>query len=211
MSVIMPLGSLAQFRLQGLLHGQVVMCTWLYESDAEVPDAAVAMQFAAAQFEEDVWIPALQPALSIELNSIRIYGQWVSPIRLVPTQYNPATTVGAVSGSALPSGVSIVVRKLSEYSGHRYRGRVFLPGIPVTAESDSSVATAWMTANASAIQFAMINALNMNVAGSAKLWPVVGSYNPNVQPHTKQVVRVTSAVVDPIIRYQRRREVGVGV
>jgi hypothetical protein len=125
-----------------------------------------------------------------------------------PTRYravvNPVDTPGQISGGALPSGVCAVIRRTTDRAGRRYQGRIYLPGVPITHEDDSEIAVAKRTLYAT-FATTMITPLEGMAAGE--------DYTPVCSLDGAMILAadtIRDAGLDPVLRYQRRRELGVG-
>ncbi len=113
---------------------------------------------------------------------------------------------GGVSGSALPSSVTAVIRKRTEFAGKRYRGRMFVPGVPISYELDS-------TLNPAGVGALEALASDLTEGGAA----TVGAYTAamlNVLVHKGVAIAPTPVIstnVDTVLRNQRRRQPGKGI
>lgn len=195
--------SILEVRLSGNLAGQFVETTWHYVAAVAFTDGGAAQDMMAADFEAKVWTP-IRGGTSVDLTNVRITTQWIYPIRYVARTRSPMQSTGFDTSAALPSGAAIVLRRRSNLSGRKFRGRVFLPGIPYNSTFNSQLTAAWLTANG----------FNIQTAGVAALESPVGTGNPPVvwsATHPIDRTLIDQAFVDPVVRYQRRREVGVGI
>jgi hypothetical protein len=204
MAVPYAAGSIFQVQLSHTLDAQMVMTTYHYRVTAGGADAQVAQNRLGSVFETGVWA-VLRAGLSVELGGTRIRTQIVHPVRIVHDVRVPLNQAGVITGDCLPSGVAVVIRKRTEIAGRSHRGRVFLPGIPASGVDLSSLTTAYMTAHSTNLPAAIVATLNG--FGGEEWRPVIWSKTPD--PLLFDFV--TTAQMDGVIRYQRRREVGVGV
>lgn len=197
-------GSIAALRIQGTLDGQTVMCTWHYQCITNTVDGAGSMASALTDFEQQVWV-RIRPGVSIDLEEVILIGQYVHTTRRPAVGRLPAGRKGLVNSDACTSGTAIVVRRMSEQVGPSHRGRVYIPA-PAFADTEASeMGAAWMAGNAGSYAVAMYASLTVDAvpdAWKATLW------NPALP---LGFTLLTGGIVDPILRYQRRREIGVGI
>lgn len=203
MPIPINVGDIIEIRLMGKLHAQVVECTFHYEADTAAADWLPQAAAAAGDFETNVWGP-LRAGLSNELMDVYFEIQIISPLRYRKDTLTPIARTGSVASNSLPSGVSIVVRRQGDIAKRWGQGRIYIPGLPQSSENDSQLAAAWVAANEAPYVTAMLRQL---AAGGGALWkPRI--FNLKVPARKTEVTR---AVLDKVIRYQRRREIGVGV
>jgi len=200
----LPVGGIVKMQILGRLHGQRTRTTfnYMYQGDAAAADGATSIADALADLEAQILNPILQ-VTSEEWGCEFLVGQLVAPTRYRAVVLT-STAAGAVAGSACPSAVAAVIRRFSDRSGHRFQGRVYLPGVPVSYEDDSQLA-AGVRASYDTIVDGMVTPLEGSDA-SEDYVPIVST----VAPVVLNADQVQGAVLDPTLRYQRRRELGVG-
>lgn len=203
------LGDLYEIVLAGRLHNQEIRNVFHYELTAitgagGAPDADAAQAASAAG--ESLW-NLIRVNTSNEASCYGILAQRVLPTpRTAGHARTPATILGAIAGSSLPSAVAVIIKKKTQYVGKSYRGRTYFAGIPVVQELDSVITTpafdAWTVVATGMNQVLTGASINGRQYGwTPKVWS------------KKQGVRttITSCVVDQVLRTQRRRQVGKGV
>jgi hypothetical protein len=128
------------------------------------------------------------------------------------TQPNP----GDILGDPLPPQDAAVISLRTGVKGGRRRGRFYFPGITETTNQDGRMQGTQLTA-IQALANGLINAYGPS--GTENDYRLV-VYSPEVltfkPPRTPKprpgtiITNVTSYTVDPVIRTQRRRSIGVG-
>lgn len=203
MAYPLAVGDIVEFRLIGRLHGQETVNVWHYRMTKAYVDGAATLNLLIGQFRGQVWNGALKPALSDEFTCTGIQAQRVYPTRNVPLLQTVNET-GVGGAQSQPSGVAMVVRRLTDLAGRAYRGRIYLPGLPAGAELDSQLAPAYVATHQANLELTVT--LGLNIA------PDVGIALPVIWSAAVPARRtdVTRGVLDVILRYQRRREVGRG-
>lgn len=195
--------------VRGRLHGQRVMNTFYYHPSADDPGAEEASQAAAFAVAWNVAHGNNYPtALSEELTDLTIRAQLVrpnppgDPTRWAYAEVDMAVPEGQVASSSLPSTVTAVCRRRTALAGRENRGRIYVPGIPVTAEEDSQLTQAAYDDLTNSIGPILISP----ITSDGNEWtPVIT--NPPLHDH---IIEVTLASFDPVLRVQRRRELNVG-
>ena len=203
MAYNIPAGSIAEFTIRGLIDDQQTITTFHYRNAATQADGRQAILDAFVDFESFVWM-AYQPLASFEWGAVFLQGQWIFPTRFQPVTFDPTEQAGANATPTCPSGVAVVSRRKGDTANRKSQGRVYWPGIPFASVTDSHLTVAWMEANAQNV--ANANMAFLNLPDTSQLEPVIWSHqNPN------DPVDITNAAVDSVLRYQRRRELRVGI
>lgn len=202
-------GDLVLATLRMTLHGQRCLCTFWYYALADYPnqeEVDLAGEFAAA------WNTQNQPGCSIpmsnELQFDHVRAQVIRPNNTnTPQRWAYADVVateplGQVAEGSLPSTVTAVYRRRTVLAGRRYRGRIYIPGIPVTYEDNSQLNQVGYDAISDNWDSAVLEAVIVNG----------NEYRPCITnaPLHSRITEITAASVDSVLRVQRRREVGVG-
>lgn len=199
--------SVLSVRLFCRLHGQVTINNWLYRNLQDIPDTSTTDPLFFNTWQSQIWQGYLQPALSNELNSATLHLQWIHPTRYIDFAATLSPATGGFIQTSMPSGVSMVVRRYSILAGRKNRGRIYLPGLYNSGENDSQIASAYYTANADNFAKAVYEQISfLDGATVYTFQPILWN---KATPAIK--VDITNGYLDPIIRYQRRREIGVGV
>lgn len=192
--------------LQALLAGQEVQNNFYYEVSAiDETDPEGGYAAMGAGFNTDVWL-SLREQLSNQVSGVRFRIQKILPSpKYAHYNHVPALTNGVVVAPSLPPSVAVVIRGYGIQAHRTNRCRKFLFGIP-----DTSVAFGRLTTEVQP-EFDII-------ADSLLVGPVTEgqwtfrSIMMEFPPAPGIPVRRTilAAEVDPVVRSQRRREVGVG-
>lgn len=203
MAYTIPVGAAVEIQMLGRLHGQRTRTTfhYLYKGSASAPDAVVSLNALIDDFEATVASP-IRTVTSEEWTHEFTTAQLIFPVRyrVVTRSVNVA---GLVPGQSCPSGVSVVVRRTTERSGRRFQGRIYIPGFPVTWELDSEIDPSRRDDYDTLV--ANIPAVLEGNDVSEDFVPIVSKVPPFGNEDT-----ITATLLDPILRYQRRREIAVG-
>lgn len=193
---------IVEIRIQGYLNTQRVINTFHYKLTEGSIDGRVYLLAMLADFEMSVYTP-WRNAISQDVNGLELVAQVVRSFRYRSVVVIPANQAGAVATPAEVSGAAAVVSRFGDLAVRNNQGRIFIPGIAKADTLDSQLTAAWLMANAAALDVAMVSGIV--VGGGSPSIPVIWSYRDY-----NNDVPITTALVDPIIRYQRRREIGKG-
>lgn len=196
----MAVNDIYQVNMVGRLHGQQTINVFHYietTTPAGSAEAALAQGFGAGVASE------VKNAASVEWELEKISVQQIRPLPpLLPVEDASAAGPGAVAGESLPTSVAAVVTKRTGLAGRAYRGRSYFAGVPQSQEVDSQLSSAalllWQDV---ADQMAQ----PISVAPSGAFDPIV--YHRALG--TGNVI--VSGLARPVLRNQRRRQVGKGV
>jgi len=194
-------------QIVAMLHGQRVrnVFHYLYPPDGiDLPDGKTAADNAIDDFIVNVLNPLL-PLTSTEYHVDRVTAQWVLPTRYRAT-FDDTGWDGTAQGNCLPSYCAVVVQKYAELAGPEFQGRNYFAGIPSSMEDNSRIEAVsyddWTT-------FAVQLLLPLNLG-----LPASDVFLITKTPESINPIDIASIVVDssvnPVLRAQRRREVGVG-
>ena len=204
MPYTLPGDSLIQVQIMGFLHGQRTRNVFHYvKNNATVLDGRAALLEFGDWFQTFVNMPILA-GQSQEFLCEMLQLQAIFPTRYRAVQLG-VHEQGAIEGNSLPSGVAAVVSTYAHQSGRPFQGRHYIPGIPVDRENDSQLNAAgntWLTNVATALE----GSYNSIAAG----WTMTPVVSPNALPGIWTAYQLELATPRSILRYQRRREVGVG-
>jgi len=188
--------------IEGTLHGQLVQTVLHYVTLNGALGPVEEVERLAEQVVAVV-VPQLKAIQSAEYTHTRVLAQKIFPLPpRVPVINVTAAGAGGVAGQSLPTEVTAVITKKTPFAGRKYRGRIFVPGVPVTSELDSQLSAAAMTAWTAAAD-AMNVVLTHDLANN---WTMVVWHNA-----TKTYDTVQLLVPRPILRSQRNRQIGKGV
>lgn len=147
----------------------------------------------------------------VEIRRVTAVG---APIDGIDFELTPG--FGTVEEPGVPPSVGVVIRRRTPFLGRKYRGRIFIAGLPQTYETAGRLigTSPNSVAIAAAVAVIISGTIVSGDSGAPTFRPVllardalvVGGDNPGWR-----VTPVTTAVADPILRSQRRREVGVGI
>lgn len=195
--------SIIEATIQGDILGQVVLTTFHYRNVSPITDGREALVDFLAGFEVAVW-DKIRLGLSQDLDPVFLTMQWIHPTRYRKVTREPAQPKGFVATAAAPTGVAVVTRRFADEAGRKYQGRIYSPGIAIADVLESRVTDTWYVVNEQNYRDAVLAGLTDPV------WGVInpGLFNDFPAPHFNEV---SGAFVDKILRYQRRRELQVGV
>jgi hypothetical protein len=128
------------------------------------------------------------------------------------TQPNP----GLLTGAVLPPQNAVVIGLRSGIKGGRRRGRIYFPGVTEQGQDDGKMEGAQLTAIQGFAQ-KLINTYGPSGTNAdyrlVVYSPEVLTFRPRPVPKPRPgtlITEVTSTAIDPIVRTQRRRALGVG-
>jgi len=183
----------------GSLHGQTVINTMHYVQVEGVITVGEPLLVAA-------WIAHCMPdwkaVHSVEYSIEGVMAQRILPVPpSVPFLTTTANGPGTVAGDSLPSSVAVTLTKRTVFAGPRYRGRLFMAGIPVDWNFNSVVSPA-----GSIVYQALCDKLDDNLDDAdTMLWSPVLWHR-----ETQAYNNITRFDARNTLRNQRRRQVGVG-
>jgi len=199
----MAVGDIFRVTIVGSLHSQVINTVLHYRQEFDSGISTTPEVGLAAQ------VNVIAQNLLAEQSAEFAYQFTMAQYILAAPPRNPVVDlsgagVGSIAGDSLPAYCCATITKQTVFAGRRYRGRIFMAGIPVTSELDSQLKAARKTAiQTIANQFA---ALQTDANGD-QFRPILLHRNPFPINYTNlKAMRVNS-----VLRSQRRREVGKGV
>lgn len=196
-------GDCVELRMIGTLHGQQTITTFHYKVSGDHPDGEAAIGGWLNDVEAILWLTYIRPNLSEQLVDVYFEMQKILPTRYRSVRKIPANRTGGTAGLACPSGTAMVVKRVNDRSGRSYQGRIYLPAVPETARLDSKLTAAYIAGAAGLLEAAVQDTIP--AGGGGDLQPVV--YHP---AGGIQDTLVLHGTLTDVLRYQRRREVGVG-
>lgn len=194
-----------EIRIRGQLHGQTTITTFRYFVNDVPAGDIMDLDAVAGQFQTAILDPLIA-LTSEEMGYTNIEVQKIAPVRLITYVKSIAGSTGAVAGGSLPSGVAWVFRRKLLAAGRFAQGRIYVPGVPITTEENSMIKDAVFTGiDVGDLKDGMLADL---VLGDGSLRPALIVPGPDNTWENRG--SLFDIVPDQILRYQRRREVGVG-
>lgn len=196
----------------GRVHGQTTIYTHLYRYWSNTqPGTELDLAQIAEHFLDRWWTgaaPKYKPAHASTFEMKSVTAQVIAPVRSIawPWVTNAIEAPGEVLEPALPSGVAVVIRRRGNLGDRHNYGRIYLSGVPATFVQNSVLTNAAKDAYNVIAADQEDDQLVEATGGSATLRPHI--LNKTNIPLSRVV---THGMLDDIVRYQRRREVGVGI
>lgn len=197
----MAVGDIFRVGIVQTLHAQTVVNILHYRQTVDDGGAPSNAAKLASSIIATI-VPAMKAVQSSELVHDWVTCQkiWPLPPNLTHIDVGGAGAAG-VAIDSLPTSVAVVITKLTNFAGPKYRGRMYVAGLPEEHEADSQLAPGqvanWETLG---------TLLDDNLSNTGDSWsPVIWHRDSS----TWDVV--TSHLVRPRLRNQRRRQIGVGI
>lgn len=188
--------------------GQFYQTSFYYQIQAiTVPGAGIYTDLHAA-FQANVWTE-LRPFLSDSVENARLRLQKVFPLpRYLFRFIDLVPAVGLDDGVPLPPATSAVIRAYGSVARRDNRGRNFLFGLTTQNNQEGQIPAAAM-ANWRALAELIYED---DLIGTSYTWrPVIfAPSRPGPPPVGAHVEPIVASDVNPVLRVQRRREIGVG-
>lgn len=192
----------------GTLYGQETRTRFMYRNksggDLSILTEAVP-GFMANHFT------TYRGLISTDWNAWNIRGYAYAPLptpTLLGFRDTPVSVGGGDAGTSYPPTVAAVIRRRVGTPGRANRGRIYVPGIPNTSASAGKLQGAVLTAWSAACVDLGLDCFD-EAETTAILEPVLMKRNAVGTVTTWQVLSYWD--FDPILRSQRRREIGVGI
>jgi hypothetical protein len=198
-----PIPNIAQVCWQLTLAGQAIQFCLSFRKDS--PPITLSDLTSLATQSESWWGATLRLRLSTGV----VCAQVVATDQT--TQGAPQATVtsgaaGTVGSASLPSNVAAVVSLRTAIRGRSYRGRAYIPGIPLSAQSSATDMTGGFATNL----ITDFSTLLTNLASLGWHMCVPSRQHNGVVLVTGNSKDVTAFVVDAHFDSQRRRLFGRG-
>jgi len=203
LSLIVP-GENIQVNMVGRLFGQITVSTFFYRLELDTGTAegtdpdAVAEDWKNSMGASVIDVMSAEwEALTVEVRDPRVPPSWASG-------EVTSDLVGIISGACNPPSVAMVITRRTATAGRSYRGRIFLPAVPVSYHEDGELTGPALLA-LQAVADDLLTPITMT-------GPSVGLIlRPIVWSKKLQTgADMTGATARLILRSQRRREIGVG-
>lgn len=197
-----PHGGYVQFEYVGFLFGQTTINTFTYQWMEEGLTTDLAWSVAEGLIDDqlrDLYLACLSNEW--EGVATRIYNPAVTATEAA--FLFPMTDNGAIEETSEPPAVAGVITKRTALRGSRGRGRIFLPAVPVSFHENGR-----LTATGVGVYNDLGDAMQFTI-------PVpdpVGNLVPVVYSRTAVFgAAIVDCTAQPILRSQRRRQIGVGI
>lgn len=196
----------------GLDDRNVSVGLYFYETVARTLEAPGAALVLNTEVKDKFWADYLQPLLSNELLYNGVKTQQVYPTREAPAETLEGTPeTGALVSPATNGTNAVLVAEYGETWGPRYRGRMFIPGLPESQISAGRIngSDYGPIAVAAAIYYSLTIS---NVADATGRWkPCTFSDSKDAEPDPIPAVwsQPVTAQVRPRIATQRRRRTNI--
>jgi hypothetical protein len=215
-SALVQPGAVVQINLVCLYDAQLVMNTFHYWADPARSVGSTTIAQVMTKWELQIWQPSIVGAtdglsdlLGAGVTDAKLTGQIIigsgSRSRSEVYLLDPSDG-GYPTGNPLPSGASVVVQRVGSLAGAKYQGRMYLFGLTTGAIVASKLTPAGFTAVQTWAD--RLNAPFVFGAGATLMTLTPCLTNGVLAPVAGQF-DLTHIVTSPV-RYQRRREVGVG-
>jgi hypothetical protein len=188
----------------GVYDGQEVVNVLHYQKTSAVVDADVdtIMNDVKTQFETYV-VPLLSQSYGVVMYGAQDLTNANAPLH---THVNSPVVAGSVSNAPLPGNVAVCATKRTAHSGRSYRGRIYVPGITIAAQSTpDSLGATFITNLLSGLGHLLTHPATLNF-----LLSVVSNYALGAARTQAVVTPVTALSMDTSIDGQRRRLIGRG-
>lgn len=200
---VMPVNAVVEIQIVGRLHGQTTRTTfhYRYSGIASSPDGATAIGDFLDNFDVQVGAK-IRGLASNEWMHEYTTGQMINPTRYRAV-FDDIGQNGVVVSNSCPSGTAVVISRQGLIADRKWNGRIYLPAVPTSIE-DNSMIDGGAQGNYDPLLASMLVVLQGSVPAE-QFTPIVGPKNP-----ATALDDVLTTRLDPILRYQRRREIGVG-
>ncbi len=197
-SPVLVSGDLMVGVIKGLLAGQSVQTTFHWRATS-VPTAYTLTSFLQDLLDDIV--PEYRLCLSSDWTGFSVYGRRVSPNPTRGQEQATGTMAGLVSSTSLPPSVAAVLSRFTNQPGPKGRGRVFMPAVPSSFNTNGQVNTTGKN-----IYDAFLPWLDIT-------WPSSGgaTFEPILLTPPADARNIEFAQTRIVLRSQRRREIGVGI
>lgn len=194
--------AVVEIQVLGRLHGQRTRNVFHYRYTGSTSlDGPTTLDALMDEFEAEI-LAGWFIVTSSEWMCDGVQCQLISPTRY-RSRFKAIAQAGQVQGNSLPTTTCVVLRRTAILSGRRYQGRIYVAGVPTSSENDSQL---------SAAVLANWTGLASNLKEPLEGGTAVECFVPNLArtAPASGVTDVELTALDPILRIQRRREVGVG-
>lgn len=204
MPIPLAAGAIIEMQYRYTLQGQQCINVMHYQLNNSITDLFQTLQELADNFGSTV-CSTLQLYQTTQALNGTVRAQVVSPVRYVYIERPAAGGAGTLAPPTVSIGTSACLKKISDKASRSSRGRIFLGGL---AQSNILIGQLQDPAysNLKADWDAVATQSLVDLAGIVYAMPIIWSYKDPT--HVDQVTRTG---VDQPLRYQRRRELSVGI
>src|SRR5215471_1090748 len=197
----MAINDVVQARIIGTWHGQTTLGSFYYLAQSGPGNVVPFLDEFRIKISNGA-----ETILSAEYTTTRLEAQRVSPLPLTFHVVIAINTPGAIAGASVPTSVAVVLQKHTQFAGRKYRGRWFWPGLSASHQATSQLnATGQGFFNSLATQCAA----PLNDTDGTTWIPILRhGYAPGTGVLT--YTPITEVIASPILRNQRRRQIGKG-
>lgn len=206
MNYPIPSGSIVEVRITGTLFNQRTINVFHYLAPGGTATNG-DMELLLSAFEAGPY-ESFVSTVTTDWVGGRIQGQVISPTRQIALNFLPEDTAGTVEGTTLPGNNAAVLVRKTLTAGRTQQGRIFMPAMPSTWVTNGVINSTGLVAYA--VMAGQLDA-TLDVDGRIFQPIIVGYVKPPGSPGSyvnRGVVQVFE--VNPVVRSQRRREIGVG-
>lgn len=195
----MAVGDKYRATIVGTLHGQTIN-TVLYYRESTNADAFGALGLATL-VDNNIAANLVNWQAQEYTYLYTSVQKFDPPPTMLPVVVATSTGNGGGGVQSLPSSVCATITKQTAFAGRRYRGRIFLAGVPVVDEVNSELSPGSRASLAT--EAATLNDQLTDVGGNV--------FDPILWHRDTGLFNVITQIrVNPILRVQRRREIGKG-
>jgi len=190
------------YEIAGKLFGQRTITTFHYKWTAA--DAVTELSELQAEDLISAQLIALYRSVTTtdwQANYTRVF--CVNPTSLYTSYVKPLSGTGTVEPPTLPPANAAVITRRAFFRGPAGRGRVYLPAVASEYSEEGLVTAAGITLYTTLAE-AMIEVIEVGDP-LGELTPVLWNTSTYVAS------TVDAFTVQPVLRVQRRREIGVGI
>jgi len=136
----MAIGDIYKVVMEGRLHGQTILNTLHYA--VSIAGAGNEPSALTGLVETEIVVP-LKIFWSMEYEYRRTVAQKINPLPVAAAYASNALAgFGGVAEDSLPTSVAATITKKTALAGQKYRGRIYVAGIPLSYEEESELTAA---------------------------------------------------------------------
>lgn len=206
-------GDVVALNLYYYLNEQTILNTFHYSVSTRTPGPNGPTVLDVAKIVgDDLWdnaIHGLWHGVSSDCNNIAYTAQIIKPVRSIAAASGPTLhTTGGTGAPAMPTGVAVVISRKGNLANKHNQGRIYIGGIDQADVTDSALQPGSPT-HAALTTFAPRIITDQTLTVGLVTLTLVAIICP--LPAATPIVPLTNFQLHTIIRYQRRRELRVGI